>query len=204
MSRDLSLSAIVLAGGQSSRMGQDKSLITIQDVPLLRQVCEVALKCTSKVYIVTPWVERYHNILPDACCLIREIPLPGETEPHGPLVGFAQGLAQIETDWVLLLACDLPQLQVEVLQHWATKLEKTAAEVMALLPRHPKGWEPLCGFYRCQCLPKLTEFINTGGRSFQRWLAQHPVQELPVSDTQMLLNCNTPADLEQLESFGTQ
>jgi len=190
------LSAIVLAGGQSSRMGRDKALITLQGVPLLRQVCEVALNCASRVYVVTPWSERYQNILPDACCVIQEVPLPGETEPHGPLVAFAQGLVQVDTDWVLLLACDLPQLQVKVLQGWVTGLEKTGEEAIALLPRQAKGWEPLCGFYRRQCLPILTTYINEGGRSFQGWLAQHPVQELPVSNTQVLFNCNTPADLE--------
>ncbi len=200
MGRNVSLTAIVLAGGQSSRMGQDKALIALQGVPLLRQVCEIALSCTREVCVITPWPERYQAILPDACRTIREVSLPGETEPHGPLIGFAQGLAQVETDWVLLLACDLPQLQVEVLQHWVTELEKTAEEAIALLPRQTKGWEPLCGFYRRQCLPRLTEFIKEGGRSFQRWLAQHPVQELPVSDSQLLFNCNTPADLERLKN----
>jgi molybdopterin-guanine dinucleotide biosynthesis protein A len=199
MDKTVSLSVIVLAGGQSSRMGRDKALIVLQGIPLLRQVCEVALNFAGQVYVVTPWLERYQDILPNACHVIREVPLPGETKPHGPLVGFAQGLAQVETDWVLLLACDLPQLQVEVLQRWASGLEKTQEDAIALLPRHPKGWEPLCGFYRRQCLPLLTEFINQGGRSFQSWLAQHPVQELPVSDTQVLFNCNTPADLERIE-----
>jgi molybdopterin-guanine dinucleotide biosynthesis protein A len=102
------LTGIVLAGGQSSRMGRDKALIPIQGVPLLRRVCEVALNCTSEVYVITPWPERYQDILPDACRVVREVPLPGETQSQGPLVGFAQGLAQVETDWVLLLACDLP------------------------------------------------------------------------------------------------
>lgn len=193
-----SLSAIVLAGGQSSRMGRDKALITLRGVPLLRQVCEIALECTSKVYVVTFWTERYQHILPTGCHVIQEVSLLRETQSHGPLIGFAQGLAQVETDWVLLLACDLPQLQVRVLQDWVTELEKTDKEAIALLPRQPQGWEPLCGFYRRQCLPKLTEFIDEGGRSFQQWLAQHPVQELSLSNTQVLFNCNTPADLERL------
>jgi molybdenum cofactor guanylyltransferase len=196
---NVSLSAIVLAGGQSSRMGQDKALIAPKGVPLLRQLCDVALNCASEVYVVTPWPERYQTILPNACRIIREVPLPGETATHGPLVGFAQGLAQIETDWVLLLACDLPNLQVNVLQDWVGELENTAREAIALLPRQAKGWEPLCGFYRRQCLPMLAEFIDRGGRSFQRWLAQHPVQELSVSDSHMLFNCNTPADLNAID-----
>lgn len=195
MDKTISLSAIILAGGQSYRMGQDKALIAIQGVPLLQQVCEVALKCTAKVYVVTPWQERYQDIIPSACFVIREFNL-SETQRHGPLVGFAQGLAQIETDWVLLLACDLPQLQVEVLQLWAKELENVPQDAIAYLSKQAKGWEPLCGFYRRQCLPKLTEYINAGGRSFQGWLSQNIVQELPINDTKIFFNCNTPADLE--------
>jgi len=181
-------------------MGRDKALIRIQGVPLIRQVCEVAGNCAAKVYVVTSWPERYQDILPSNCQLIREVPLPGETKPQGPLVGFAQGLAQVQTDWVLLLACDLPRLRVEVLQDWVAGLENVPEEAIALLPRNPKGWEPLCGFYRRQCLPVLTEFITQGGRSFQQWLAQHPVQELPLPDAHLLFNCNTPADLAVLDS----
>ncbi|MGK7871973.1 MAG: molybdenum cofactor guanylyltransferase [Xenococcaceae cyanobacterium] len=193
------ITAIVLAGGQSSRMGRDKALITIRQRPFLQQICALARECTSQVYIITPWPERYQNILPSGCRMIREVPLPGETKPHGPLVGFAQGLVQVQTEWVLLLPCDLPQLHQSEVQKWSGYLEEASEEVIALLPRHPKGWEPLCGFYRRRCLPLLNEFINQGGRSFQRWLAQHPVQELPVSDPQILFNCNTPRDLEQLK-----
>lgn len=200
----LSFSAMVLAGGQSSRMGQDKALIPIQGMPLLRQVCTIALKCTREVFVVTPWPERYRDILPKNCHLIQEMLLLGEAQSHGPLVAFAQGLTQVKRDWVLLLACDLPQLQVEVLQNWGSNLINAPKDVVALLPRSPKGWEPLCGFYRRQCLPQLIDYINQGGRSFQQWLAQHPVQELPVRDRQVLFNCNTPEDLTESISRWTQ
>lgn len=196
---EVSVTAIVLAGGQSSRMGQDKALISLQNVPLLQRVCEIATECVGQVYVVTPWLERYQEILPSSCEGIQEVPLPGETKPHGPLVGFAQGLAQVQTNWVLLLACDLPWLHQDEVQQWIGHLGEVSEEAIALLPRHPKGWEPLCGFYRRQCLPLLNDYINQGGRSFQRWLAQHPVQELPVSDPQVLFNCNTPADLEKIK-----
>jgi molybdopterin-guanine dinucleotide biosynthesis protein A len=175
-------------------MGQDKALLPIQGVPLLQVVCSIALSCADTVYVVTPWPERYQELLPTTCWFIREVPLH-----HGPLVGFAQGLAQVQTDWVLLLACDLPRLRVEVLQDWAVGLNSVGQEAIALLPRHAKGWEPLCGFYRRSCLPALTDFINQGGRSFQQWLAQHSVQLLSLpEDDQMLFNCNTPADLEAI------
>ncbi|MDZ8029043.1 MAG: molybdenum cofactor guanylyltransferase [Nostoc sp. SerVER01] len=190
------LTAIVLAGGKSSRMGQDKALISIQGMPLLQRVCGIAKGCADTVYVVTSWPERYQDLLLSGCQFIREIPLPSASlQTHGPLVGFAQGLAQVQTEWVLLLACDLPRLRVEVLQEWATILDTVGDNAIAALAHHPKGWEPLCGFYRRRCLPQLLDFINQGGRSFQEWLQQYPVEVLPLPEPEMLFNCNTPEDL---------
>lgn len=189
------LTAIVLAGGKSSRMGQDKALISIRGVPLLQRVCRIAQSCADVVYVVTPWPERYQDLLLPNCQFIREVALSGESLAHGPLIGFAQGLAEAQTDWVLLLACDLPRLRVEVLQNWVTRLDSVGDDAIAALADHPKGWEPLCGFYRRRCLPQLLKFINQGGRSFQQWLRQYPVEVLPLAEPEMLFNCNTPEDL---------
>lgn len=189
------LTAIVLAGGKSSRMGQDKALIPVEGVPLLQRVYGIAKECADPVYVVTPWPERYQDLLLPGCQFIREVPLSGESLAHGPLVGFAQGLAEVQTEWVLLLACDLPRLRVEVLQDWVTRLDSVGDNAIAALADHPKGWEPLCGFYRRRCLPQLLEFINQGGRSFQQWLGQYPVEVLPLPEPEMLFNCNTPEDL---------
>ncbi|WP_026732405.1 molybdenum cofactor guanylyltransferase [Fischerella sp. PCC 9605] len=190
------LTAIVLAGGKSTRMGRDKALIPIQDVPLLQRICQIAETCADKVYVVTPWQERYQHLLPPKSQFIQELPLPGETgnEPktHGPLVGFAQGLAQVETDWVLLLACDLPRLRVEVLQEWVAGLEQVPEEAIAALVYRNNRWEPLCGFYRRRCLPGLNKYIEQGGRSFQQWLKLYSVQVLSLPDPEMLLNLNNP------------
>lgn len=197
-----SLATVVLAGGQGSRMGRDKALISVKGVPLLQQVCELATQLASPVYVVTPWIERYEEIVPSGCQLIREVPMPGEreTRTQGPLAGFAQGVRQVKTEWVLALACDLPQLDQAEIQRWIEKLPEVPQEAIAFLPRHQQGWwEPLCGFYRRRSLPSMEAYIAGGGRSFQGWLAQHPVEELQVRDRTILFNCNTPADLEQLQ-----
>jgi molybdenum cofactor guanylyltransferase len=194
-------------------MGQDKALIEVDGVPLLRRTCEVAVQSgASTVYVVTPRVEAYRPILPGGCELVEESRSP-DGLPHGPLVGFAQGLAAAQMaqmqpgegqpDWVLLLACDLPRLDAEILRRWQGQLGEME-DTIALLPRGEKGWEPLCGFYRRDCLLNLTEFIDQGGRSFQKWLAQATVQAIAFHpdpaehhrEQAMLFNCNTPADLE--------
>lgn len=197
------LTAIVLAGGQSTRMGQDKALLPIQGVPLLRRVCEVALQCSDRVLVVTSRPTAYQPILPPPCQIIVETVPTGE-KPPGPLVGFSQGLAQVQTDWALLLACDLPNLQPNVVQTWAQQLPLLENTTIALLPRHAKGWEPLCGFYRRTCQASLTQFIAQGERSFQAWLKSQSVQPLPLLDPSILFNCNTPADLGLLTSHPAQ
>jgi molybdenum cofactor guanylyltransferase len=188
-------SAIVLAGGLSSRMGRDKALLAIEGMPLLARVCEMAKQCADPILVVTPWVERYGAIV-DGVRWVEEV--QQTQEQNGSLIGFMQGLAVVETEWVLLLACDLPNLRAEVLQDWSELLSQT--EAAALLPKNPAGWwEPLCGFYRRSSLESLRQYVKAEGRSFQGWLAQVSVYELPVADMQMLLNCNTPEDLLAIE-----
>ena len=196
----MQLTALILAGGQSSRMGRDKALLPIKGLPFLQRVCETALQCTDQVYVITAWPDRYRTLVPPNCQFIQEKAIASDTgsKSPGPLVGFAQGLACIKTDWVLLLACDLPCLQAAVLQRWKQQLDQAPAAAIALLPKHAKGWEPLCGFYRHRCLQSLTPFIQSGGRSFQSWLSQQTVIEIPNVDPKMLFNCNTPDDLKQL------
>lgn len=122
---------------------------------------------------------------------------------QGPLIGFAQGLDFLVSqgyaaDWVLLLACDLPRLRADILQNWMAELDSIDPSMMAAMPHHSKGWEALCGFYRAACLPHLRNFIESGGRSFQRWLQSQPVHMLHVQDTGMMVNCNTPEDLHEV------
>lgn len=188
------LSSIILAGGKSSRMGKDKALIPLGGVPLLEKVYHVAKSCTNKIYVVTPWVERYEDLYLPGCEFISEDP----NHTQGPLVGLARGMEKIVTEWVLLLACDLPNLQIPVFQDWVRELDNIQPQNIAWLAKNDYGWEPLCGFYRTSCLPLLLDFINQGGRSFQGWLKLYPVAALHLSTPDMLFNCNTPDDLRMV------
>lgn len=187
------LAIVILAGGRSSRMGKDKATIEITGIPLIRRVYDVGATCAdpAQIYVVTPWPERYHQVLPADCNFILEQQLH-----HGPLVAFAQALATIKSTWILLLACDLPNLSAPVVQSWIDRLPSIDPQSIAFLPRHDhKGWEPLCGFYRQICHESAVEYISRGGRSFQGWLEGEAVSELVVADPDCLANCNTPEDL---------
>lgn len=191
------ITAIVLAGGQSSRMGRDKALIEINGVALLQFVCQVAAECADTVYVVTSWPERYQHLLLPNCEFILDC------ENQGPLVGFALALKQVKTEWVLLLACDMPKLKGEVLRDWGSQLDKIDKKAIASV-KHPvyaylakgeKGWEPLCGFYRRSCYEELLKYIASGGRSFQGWLSECNVASWNIEDKEMFFDCDTPEDI---------
>ncbi len=76
------LTAIVLAGGKSSRMGKDKALIPIQGTPLLQKVCSIAQSCADTVYIITPCPESYQHLILPNCHFIQEISTSEFPDPH--------------------------------------------------------------------------------------------------------------------------
>ncbi len=186
------LTTIVLAGGQSTRMGQDKALLAINGESLLQRTTDLALAVSRAVLVVTAWPDRYQNIVVSDCRWVID------RRNEGPLVAFAQGLTVVETDWVLLLSCDLPNLDAGTIAGWIEDLDTIPPETIAYLPQGEKGWEPLCGFYRSTCQESLQHFINGGGRSFQRWLQTQAVAVLAVADPAVLANCNSPEDWQRV------
>jgi molybdenum cofactor guanylyltransferase len=173
-------------------MGRDKALLPWQGVPMLKRVHTVAEDCCARVEILTPWPDRYHELLPDAIFQVEQKP------GFGPLIALFQSLGQVESSWLLLLACDLPQLDAAILKDWINQLP-IADGALAYVPYRADRWEPLCGFYHVNALPSLQNFIAGGGRSFQRWLNQIPAVPLGVNDAiaAMLWNCNTPTDWQE-------
>lgn len=194
MTRDQLVYALILAGGKSARMGRDKGLVAFDGVPMLQRVGEVAQVSTDRVFILTPWCERYKNIVAPNWQFILE------SEPGGgALLGMKQGLTYfkelpLKPPWVLLLACDMPCLDSRVLLSWRSRLEHLDRSCLALVPKTEKGWEPLCGFYRLECLNFLEESQTL---SFQEWLPKIYAKKIDLDQPAqaMLKNCNTPDDL---------
>jgi molybdenum cofactor guanylyltransferase len=186
----MDLSIIVLAGGHSTRMGRDKAQLEINGEPLLKRITDLGLSVSRPVIVVTSWPDRYRDIVDSRCQFVVD------RFTDGPLVGFAEGLSAVETAWVLLLSCDLPNLDQTTVETWIQSLDTVPSAAIAYLPQGEKGWEPLCGFYRQRCGESLPTFIAGGGRSFQQWLQSQVVEVLPVCDRRVLFNWNRPEELE--------
>lgn len=188
------LGAIVLSGGRSSRMGRDKAAIVVRSMPLLTRICHVALAVTPTVFVVTSRAGVYEALVPQPCQIVQE-----PEAFQGPLAGLLWGWREMATEWVLVLACDLPKLTAPVVQQWTAQLVDTPTDAIAFLPQSTKGWEPLCGFYRRRSVPLLQAYWRDGGRSLQQWLrGRKDIRAIPDVSSKLLFNCNTPKDLEQM------
>ncbi|QCS48648.1 molybdenum cofactor guanylyltransferase [Picosynechococcus sp. PCC 11901] len=190
-----SVPIFILLGGKSQRMGTDKALLQWGEQTLLRRTLEIATALSDEIYLLTPWRDRYQPYLSTTVHWLDD---PAQ---QGGLVALHQGMKTLNLQgWVLLLACDLPKLDQGQLEQWIQQLDEIPTRYTAALVNQGQFYEPCCGFYRNTAQTSLQQFIDQGGRSFQKWLATVPVFPLAIANPAMLFNCNTPADFATLKT----
>ena len=197
------LSVLILAGGPSRRMGQDKAWLDFGGVPLVEHIARRVLPLTDELIFSTNAADRF-------CPLQRRWPVPtrlvaDESLGMGPLAGIASGLRIASYDLVLVLAVDMPCVQVPLLFHMAS----LAADYQAVIPLVPNSRstepapEPLHALYRRSCLPAITKHLKAGHRrviSFlpdvrTRWVLPKEITRFDPDFTSFR-NLNTPEDWE--------
>ena len=135
--------ALILAGGQSKRMGKNKALISFRNKPLLLHVVEKAVKVVNEINVVIAKDDspsKYSEILPSAVKVLKD-----EISGNGPLAGILVGLQNIRSEYVVVLPCDSPFIKTDVLVYLFCK----AQGADAVIPKWPNGdVEPLHAVYR--------------------------------------------------------
>jgi molybdopterin-guanine dinucleotide biosynthesis protein A len=139
----LERSAIVLAGGFSSRLGQDKGLVQLANKPLITHVLDKAKDLVDeKLIIVSSEVqaERYSNVLGEDVNVFID-----NAGAHSPLAGAATGFEHASGEYSLLLPCDTPFVSKDIL----CLLLELCIDRNAAIPRWPNCYiEPLQAVYR--------------------------------------------------------
>lgn len=193
----LPVTAAVLAGGRSMRMGVDKTMLPVDGEPLVARVAETVAALCEHVVIVTNRPEAL-----DAASLPAHVRiLQDEVAYQGPLGGLVTALGAAEDDWVLAVAADMPWLRPEVVRLlWDSR---DGAQVV--IPLTEKGSEPLLALYHRDCLPAARTVLESGRRRVVAILPSLKVVEVPVTAIRdvdpgltSFVNVNTPEDLSEV------
>ena len=190
-----SVSAIVLAGGQSRRMGRDKALIEYQGRPIIAHVIDTLRALSDDLVVVSNRSDLYG---PFGARVVADY-----DPPCGPLGGIAAGLRAAQHQLAVVVACDMPFLNVPLLR-WLIHL---AEEYDAVVPQTGDEFEPLHAVYRRECHGPIVQRLERGERRVISFFAD--VRLRPVLESEWrkldpagrsLINLNTPDDLDVLSS----
>ncbi len=182
------LTGVVLAGGRSTRMGQDKALLEMSGRRLVDIVVDVlAAVCDGVVVASGP------RPIPDLD--VRQVHDTGE---EGPLAGIVAGLATSTTQLAAVVAVDMPfadgQLLLDLAQRWTGQV--------CVVPRAGGFVQPLHAVYAVAGQPKLRELLAAGQRSAAQAVEDLGALIVDVEDATFARNLNVPQDLTPAEPSG--
>jgi len=150
--------ALILAGGESRRMGSDKTRLVVGEQTLLQGV-------VAAMQPLFPWVlVSVRSYRPE----ISAAQVCDAYTDAGPLAGLCAGLAHARSGWVFAIAADMPFVQPALVEFLAQRRGDCQA-VVPVVHGHPQA---LAAFYSASCLPPLLAILQAGGkRSLRQALA---------------------------------
>ena len=176
------LSAAIIAGGKSSRMGRNKALIEIDGKPIIQHIRCALGDVSSEIMIISnePGIYDFLNL-----------PTYSDITAHvGPLAGIITALHFCRESHCLITACDMPFLKNELLQEMAQNIE--SGKIVTAVS---DGWiQPLCSIYPKSYLASARQAVAERKYSPLNWMKQYPLIEIPADD-RSVFNINTPEDL---------
>jgi len=191
--RELFATAAILAGGKSSRMGFDKQLLTDNNRRILETVSDTLKKEFSDILIVTAKPELYEGMDVRVCS--------DEFQNMGPLAGIHAALCNSQSQYVYLIACDMPIVSLPYIRHIKQRIYETRAKVCVC--RRNDRFEPFNGFYSRELLAEAEQRLKEGSSSLFRFISGSSpliISEETVKsfdrDFRMFTNINTRSEYD--------
>ncbi len=194
--------AIVLAGGKSLRLGRNKALETILGKSLIEHVVDRLRPLTSQLLIVT---SRENLALPS----LGQVKVLVDIYPgKGPLAGIYTGLLAARYSHSIVVACDMPFLNTELLRY----MVELSRGFDAVVPRLDKGMvEPLQALYAKSCLDKMKTQLENNHLEVYSLLSAFRVRYVEREECQRFdppllsfLNINNQSDLDRAISLAAK
>ena len=192
------VTGIILAGGKSRRMGEDKRYLVVGEQTILERGLGVICSIFQQVLVV---IAQDSPPLSVDANVVRDL-----RSDCGSLGGLYTGLMQATTPWIFVVACDMPFLDQAVIGQFTSR-RATADIVMAKLDAR---LHPMHALYGKRCLPALEQMIQTRQLKIQEIVSQPSLRVQYVTEAELLTidpswrsfqNVNTPSDLEAARSL---
>jgi molybdopterin-guanine dinucleotide biosynthesis protein A len=187
---------LVLSGGASRRMQHDKALIDYHGEPQLRWTYRLLSSVLQRVFISVRANQRDAPVRRDLPQIVDAF------EDAGPAAGILSAQALYPDVAWLVVACDLPRLDVETLQH-LLRARDPQREATAFISSHDGLPEPLCALWEPASHGKLLERVQAGRSCPRKALIQGDTQLLQPLSARALDNINTPEELATLRASLT-
>lgn len=190
----MNVTGVILAGGKSRRMGEDKRFLIVGEETLLTRTVSVMAKLFPETLIIIA-----QDSLPlevSGCTVYRDL-----IADCGSLGGLYTGLAKATRQQIFAVACDMPFLNPDMIR-WFVDRDPAADVVMARLP---SGLQPLHALYGKRALPRLQQMAISRDLKIQQIASDPSLRTTLVLPAewadldplaQSFRNVNTPADLE--------
>lgn len=181
-------SAIILAGGQSRRMGQDKSLMPLDGQPMIQRLADRLRPLFGELLIGANDPEKYRFLGADV--------VPDRDPGQGPLMGIASCMARARHELGFVISCDIPDIDADLI----TEMLKAAEGHDIVIPEWPDGRvEPLFAVYRKTVVPPALELLAGGKRRIADLFDRVKTRRVPMRDTSWYRNVNTIEDYRALK-----
>jgi len=188
----------ILVGGQSSRMGSDKSELVFGERTGVERIAAALRPLTSIVRLVGSHVQAEARGLEN---------VPDTHERWGALGGICAALGACQSEWAVVVACDLPLVSSDLFLRLSDLIQQGYPQTLdAIVPiQADERPQPLCAIYRRQTCFGATEKLIAEGehkprallaKVRTRWVEFQELADLPGSE-HFFLNVNTPDDFQR-------
>jgi molybdopterin-guanine dinucleotide biosynthesis protein A len=196
--RGAAVSAVVLAGGQSSRLGTDKAFLLADGQPLVARTVHKLSALSDDLIVVTNEPERYQLLA------LRARLVSDERPGVGALMGIYSGLREAQYSHALVVACDMPFLSLGLLRYML--LLADAHDLV--IPRLGGLLEPLHAVYSKACLPHMAALLEQGQRRIVAFFDEVRVRHVEEDEVDRFdprhmsfVNVNTLEDWERVQDL---
>jgi molybdopterin-guanine dinucleotide biosynthesis protein A len=185
------LKGLVLAGGNSRRMGSDKAALELEGITLLDRAVGLLRSQLEDV-----WVSVRSDQMQSPVRSVHPV-LRDELANSGPAAGILAAHAHAPQAAWLVMACDLPLLDAATLRFLIDGRD-SSLDATALMASAAGDPEPLCAIYEPVTLAAFQAQAATGNLSPRAWLKHARVRLLVAPDANALRNANTDAEFQQI------